>query len=195
MFILIFTKTEIARSVRGLKLQGLHAEDAMAKPSCWKFWWFDNSRSQGPQWQLRISKQSSICSRGAGLGHPMDPVVSLQNKNFSGNPEKLAKVLGAKRKPKVIYTDNSLEFGKVCEDLSWIIARQHLTVQKQLGLLREQHAGLKKVRLQYCCNQVWMKNGGRIPWNASAICETLKISCLMGRHPWKGGSECLLTDQ
>ena len=23
------------------------------------------------------------------------------------------------RKPKVIYTDNSLEFGKVCEDLSW----------------------------------------------------------------------------
>ena len=23
------------------------------------------------------------------------------------------------RKPKVIYTDNSVEFGKVCEDLSW----------------------------------------------------------------------------
>ena len=23
------------------------------------------------------------------------------------------------RKPKVIYTDNSLEFGKACEDLSW----------------------------------------------------------------------------
>ena len=27
--------------------------------------------------------QASICSRGAGLGHPMDPVVSVQ-KNFSG---------------------------------------------------------------------------------------------------------------
>ena len=27
-----------------------------------------------------------------------------------------------------------------------------------------------------------MKNGGRIPWNATAICETFKISCLMGRH-------------
>ena len=27
--------------------------------------------------------------------------------------------LEPKRKPKVIYTDNSLEFGKSCEDLSW----------------------------------------------------------------------------
>ena len=38
----------------------------------------------------------TICSRGAGLGHPMDPGVSVQNKNFTGNPEKLAKVLGAR---------------------------------------------------------------------------------------------------
>ena len=28
-----------------------------------------------------------------------------------------------------------------------------------------------------------MKIGGRIPWNVIAICETFKISCLMGRHP------------
>ena len=39
--------------------------------------------------------QSSICSRGERLGHTMDPVVSVQNKNFSGNTKKLAKVLGA----------------------------------------------------------------------------------------------------
>ena len=32
MFILISLKTEIARSVNGPKLQGPHAEDAMAKP-------------------------------------------------------------------------------------------------------------------------------------------------------------------
>ena len=31
----------------------------------------------------------------------------------------LQKFLEANRKPKVIYTDNSLEFGKACEDLSW----------------------------------------------------------------------------
>ena len=31
----------------------------------------------------------------------------------------LQKFLEWNRKPKVIYTDNSLEFGKACEDLSW----------------------------------------------------------------------------
>ena len=61
-----------------------------------KIWWFDYSRSRISQWRLWISKQSSICSRGARLGHPMDPVVSVQNKNFSGNTKELAKVLGAK---------------------------------------------------------------------------------------------------
>ena len=39
-------------------------------------------------------------------------------RKFSGNTKKLAKVLGTNRKSKVIYTDNSLEFGKACEDLS-----------------------------------------------------------------------------
>ena len=34
-----------------------------------------------------------------------------------------------------------------------------------------------------------MKIGGQIPWSATAICETFKISCLMGRHRMKGGSE------
>ena len=69
-----------------------------------------------------------------------------------------------------------------------IIVRQHLTVQKQVGLLREQCAELRKGPLQYCCNQVWMKNGGQIPWNAIPICETFKISCLMGRHLMRGDS-------
>ena len=34
-------------------------------------------------------------------------------------PRSLQKFLEPERKPKVIYTDNSLEFGKACEDLSW----------------------------------------------------------------------------
>ena len=50
----------------------------------------------------------------------MDPGVSVQNQNFTRNPEKLAKVPGTREEnQKVIYTDNSLEFGKACEDLSW----------------------------------------------------------------------------
>ena len=52
-----------------------------------KFWWLDNSRSQGPNRQFRISKQSSICSRGAGSSHSMDPGVSVQ-KTTSQEPQR-----------------------------------------------------------------------------------------------------------
>ena len=90
-----------------------------AVPRAVNFGNFDNSRSQGPKRQLRVSKQSSLRSRGAGFSHSMDPGVSVQKQNFTRNPEKLAKVLGTERKLKVIYTDNSLEFGKVRQDLSW----------------------------------------------------------------------------
>ena len=53
----------------------------------------------------------------------------------------LQKFLEPDRKPKVIYTDNSLEFGKACEDLSWnhMYCRHH-TDRKQMGLLKEQCA-------------------------------------------------------
>ena len=45
-------------------------------------------------------KQSPICSRGAGLGHPMDPDISVQKQDFTRNPEKLAKVLGTREETK-----------------------------------------------------------------------------------------------
>ena len=107
----------------------------------------------------------------------------------------LPKFLEPTRKPKVINADNSLEFGKACEELTWNLRREHRTDRKQMGLLKEQCAEWKKGHLWYCCNQVWTTNGGRIPWNVTAICETFKISCLMGRHPMRGGSEYHLTDQ
>ena len=39
--------------------------------------------------------------------------------NFPGDPEEPNEFLEPTRKPKVIYTDNSLEFGKSCKELSW----------------------------------------------------------------------------
>ena len=51
---------------------------------------------KGPKRQLRISKQSSIRSRGAGSSHSMDPGVSVQKQDFTRDPEKLAKVPGAR---------------------------------------------------------------------------------------------------
>ena len=43
----------------------------------------------------------------------------MQIKNFSGNGKSLQKFLKPTWKPKVIYTNNSLEFGNACEELSW----------------------------------------------------------------------------
>ena len=60
-----------------------------------------------------------MCNCGAGSSHPTDPVVSVQNKTSQETQRSLQKFLEPDRKPKVIYTDNSLEFGKACEDLSW----------------------------------------------------------------------------
>ena len=231
VFILISRRTEIATSAWEPKLQGLLAENALVQ-SCPERtnWWFNDSRSQSSQWRMSISTQLSIRWCGTWFGNTVD-------------------------------TDNSLEFGKSCEDLSWnritnfskkevnratiidwqrsgynhtrvkqkllrrprrawwnswsrrgnrksliltvlwslakpveshpeIIVRQHLTDRKQMGLLRERCAEVREGHMRYCFNQVWMKNGVRIPWNSTAICETYKTSCLMGRrHSARGGSE------
>ena len=80
-----------------------------------KFWWFDYSRSQSSQWWLWISNQSSICNRGARLGYPK----AVQNQNFSGNKGACRSTWSQIGNQKSFYTDNSLEFGKACEDHSW----------------------------------------------------------------------------
>ena len=44
---------------------------------------------------------------------------SCEAKNFQETEKSVQKFLEPTWKPKVIYTDNSLEFGKACENLSW----------------------------------------------------------------------------
>ena len=122
VFILISLKTEIAKSVKGPKLQGppCRRRNGGAVPRAEKFGDLITADHKVLSGQLRISKQSPVCGRGAGLSHPMDSGISVQDQNFTRNPEKLAKApLEPERKPKDIYTDNSMEFGKAFEDLSW----------------------------------------------------------------------------
>ena len=147
-----------------------------SRTSCRQFWWLDNSRSQGSQWKLWISKPSPICSRGAGLGHPMDPVVPVQNQNFTSSWN----LRGNLKSFTLTIPSNSAKLMKISPG---IILRRHHTDQKLMVLRKEQCAEWKKARLLYCCNRVWMKVGGQILWNGIPIWETLKISCLMGRDP------------
>ena len=87
----------------------------------------------------------------------MDPVVSVQNKNFAGNTKKLAKVLRAEQE--VIYTDNSLEFGKACEDLSWNHCRSTPHRSETNGIaesaVRRVKEGTSAVLLQSGLNENW----------------------------------------
>ena len=112
-----------------------------------------------------------------------------KTKSSQVTQKNLMKCLEPTRKPKVIYTDNSLAFGKSCEELSWNHCTSTSHRSRTNGTAETAVRRVKKGHLRYCCNQVWMKNGVRIPWNVTAVCETFKISCLMGRHPMKGGSE------
>ena len=107
----------------------------------------------------------------------------------------LQKFLEPSGKPKVLYTDNSLEFGKACKDLSWshCSSTPH---RSQMGLLREQCAEKKKKeRLFLVVKKIRRKNGGQIPWNVIPICETFRISCLLGRHHMKDALENPVKDQ
>ena len=87
----------------------------------------------------------------------MDPVVSVPNTNFSGNRKELAKEPDGK--PKVIYTDSSLEFGKACEDLSWnhCTSTPHRSETNGIAerAVRRVKEGTSAVLLQSGLNEKW----------------------------------------
>ena len=113
----------------------------------------------------------------------MDTIIPVQIKNTSGNTKELTEVLEPERNPKVIYTDNSLEFGKACEDISLNhrTSTPHRSETNGIAERAERRIkeGISAVLLQSDLDE----NGGRIPW--SAIFETFKISWLMGTRPMK----------
>ena len=71
----------------------------------------------------------------------------------------LQKCLEPDRKPKVIYTDSSLEFGKDCEDLSWNHCTSTPHLQETNGIaeraVRRVKEGTSAVLLQSGLNESW----------------------------------------
>ena len=110
--------------------------------------------------------------------------------------ESLQKFLEPTRKPKVMYTDNSLEFGKSCEESSWnhCTSTPHRSETNGIAerAVRRVKVGTSAVLLQSGLGNEWLAD---FPWRVTAICDTFKIPCLMGRHHIKGGSEHYSTDQ
>ena len=105
-----------------------------------------------------------------------------KTKTSQETQKNLMKFLETTRKPKVIYTDNSLEFGKFCEELSWNRCTSTPSRSETNGIaeraVRRVKEGTSAVLLQSGLDEKWWTD-----------CETSKISCLMGKCHMKGGSE------
>ena len=107
----------------------------------------------------------------------------------------LQEFLEPTRTPKVIFTDNSFEFGKACEDLSWNHCTSTPHRSEPNGIAERAVRRIKEGTSTVLWESGLDKNGWRIPRNVTGSCETDKISCLMGRHRMRGDSEYHLKDQ
>ena len=140
-----FLKTEIARSVKGPELQGLHAEDKCESENNHRY--AVVVQDSATQWI-----QAYPCKK----------------QDFTGTPEKLAKVPGTREETKLIHTDNSLEFCKACEDLSWnhCTSTPHRSETNGIAerAVRRVKEGTSAVLLQSGLNESW--------WADSMECYT-----------------------
>ena len=104
-----------------------------------------------------------------------------KNKNFSDNGKELTKVLRADEEPKVMYTDNSLEFGKSCEELCWNHCTPTPHNSETNGIAERAVRRIKEGTSAVLLQSGLEENGRRIPQSVPAIFGTYKISCLMRR--------------
>ena len=86
-------------------------------------------------------------------------VYPCKNKTSQETQRSLQKFLEPERKPEVIYTDNSLEFGKACEDLSWnhCTSTPHRSETNGIAerAVRRVKEGTSAVLLQSGLNESW----------------------------------------
>ena len=106
-----------------------------------------------------------------------------KNKTSQETQRRLQKFLEPDRNPKVIYTDNSLEFGKACEDLSWnhCTSTPHRSETNGFAERAVRRVGTSAVLLQSGLNESW--------WADSMECYTYlrNVTDLLsdGRTPYE----------
>ena len=125
-----------------------------------KFWWLDNCKSQYSQWRKWIEEQSSTCRAGTRFGNAVVTILPVQHKKLHRRPSKnQMKFPEPNRKPKVTYTDNSLEFGKSCEESSWNLCTSTPHRSETIGIaeraVRRVKEGTLAVLLQSGLDEKW----------------------------------------
>ena len=115
-----FRRTQIAISAWRQKWRGLLAEDVLVQ-SCPEqailvTWSADHKILSEESASRNNHRYAVVVQHLATLWLQSYP---CKTKTSQETEKSLMKFLEPTRKPKVIYTDESLEFGKSCEDLSW----------------------------------------------------------------------------
>ena len=109
-----------------------------------------------------------------------------KNKTSQETQRSLQKFLEPERKPKVIHTDNSLEFGKACDDLSWnhCTCTPHRSETNGIAerAVRRVKEGTSAVLLQSGLNESLV---GRCYGNVTPIFETPTDLLSDGRTPYE----------
>ena len=117
----IFQRTQVATYAEGPQLYGLHAESE-AKATYF---------AQKSLVTLLRPTTEVLIEEGESRNHHRYAVIvqdlatqwiqryPCKSKASQEMMRSLQKLLDSKVSPKVIHTDNSLEFGKTCEDLQW----------------------------------------------------------------------------
>ena len=186
VFILISLKTEIARSVKGPKLQGPHAEDAIVELYLVLKNFGDlitaDHKVLSDNCESRNSHRYAVVVQD--LATQWIQAYPCKTKTSQETQRSLQKFLEPDRKPTVIYTDNSLEFGKACEDLSWnrCTSTPHRSETNRIAerAVRRVKEGTSAVLLQSglnengwadsmeCCTYLWnvqdLLSDGKTPW-------------------------------
>ena len=115
-----------------------------------------------------LKQESHSSSSVQDLATQWIQAYPCKNKTSQETQRSLQKFLEPERKPKVIYTDNSLEFGKACEDLSWnhCTSTPHRSETNGIAerAVRRVKEGTSAVLLQSGLNESW--------WADSMECKT-----------------------
>ena len=163
--------------------------------TCWysraqsgTFWWHDYCGSQSSQWRKWIA--GTIIDvpwwyktwQHSGYNH------TRVKQNLPRETQKnLMKFLEPDRKPKSHLHWQFLGIWQVLRGIILESLYVNTTqIRKQMGLPKEQCAEWNKGHLQcYCCNQVWVTNGGRIPM--ACYCYLPSVTDLLsdGKTPYE----------
>ena len=114
-------------------------------------------RILGEESELRNNHRYAVVAEDSATqwfqSHP------CKSKSSQETQKSLMKFLEPTRKPKVIHTDNSLEFGKSCEELFWnhCASTPHRSETNEIAerAVRREKEGTSAVLLQSCLGNEW----------------------------------------